>query len=194
MRTLIATTLLAAALVAAAPAQEEKKEQPVPEKKEPEKKEPEKQDPKEPPKPTDPPTTDPMPVVALPIEGGYTVAAAERDGQPLPKADFADAIVRIVGGRIVGTDRNRHEFLVATYTLDEQKKSPWDLEMKLLTDKTDTVRGRAKKDGFVVTIIYALPGGPAPTEFKTKKGQQMFVLRGFVLDPLPGPSKFSSSP
>lgn len=183
MRTLIATTLLAAALVAAAPAQDEKKE-------------PDKADPKGPPKPADPTepvAVDPKLPVPPPIEGGYTVAAAERDGRPLPLADFKDAIVRLVGGRMIGTDRDRREFLVATYVLDD-KKAPWALDMKLLTAKTDAVQGLAKKDGAVLTVIYALPGGPTPTEFKTKPGQQMFVLRGFVLDPVPGPSKFASSP
>lgn len=170
MRALIATMLLAAQ-VAAAAAQEKKT----------------------PPPPDEPPVTDPKALVPLPIEGGYTIAAAERDGKPLPLADFKDAIVRLTGGRIVGTDRDRTEFLVATYILDD-KKLPWTLDMMMLTAKTDAVRGLVKKDGFVLTFIHSLPGGPAPTEFKTKPGQQMFVLRAFVLDPLPPPNKFSSSP
>lgn len=185
MRVLLATTFLAA-VVAVAPAQDEKKE-PA---KEPDKKAP---GTKEPPPPDEPPVADPKALVPLPIEGGYTVAAAERDGRPLPPSDFKDAVVRLTGGRVVGTDRDRTEFLVATYTLDD-KKSPWALDMRLLSAKTDAVQGLVKKEGFVLTLIYALPGGPPPTEFKTKPGQQMFVLRGFVLDPLPPPNKFSNSP
>lgn len=184
MRSLMAIGLCAAVLAAVAPAQEEKKD-PAPDPKEPAK--------KEPPPPTEPPSIDPKSAVALPIEGGYTVASAERDGKPLPAADFDRAVVRIVSGRIVGTDRDRREFLVATYVLDDKPK-PWQLDMRLLTTKTDTVRGLVKKDGYVLTLIHALPGGPAPTEFKTKPGQQMFVLRGFVLDPVPPPNKFSASP
>jgi uncharacterized protein (TIGR03067 family) len=179
MRLLMITGLFAAALAAAAPAQDEKKDEPPAGK-------------KEPPSPTEPPATDPKATVAPQIEGGYTIAAAERDGQPLPLTNFDRAVVRVVGGRIIGTDRDRREFLVATYVLDDRKK-PWELNMKMLVVKEHEVRGLVKKDGPMLTLIHALPGGPAPTEFKTQKGQQMFVLRGFVLDPVPPPNKFSSS-
>jgi len=52
----------------------------------------------------------------LSIEGAYPTAPAERDAQPVPAGALKDAIVRITGGRIVGTDRDRTEFLYATYT------------------------------------------------------------------------------
>ena len=37
--------------------------------------------------------------------------------------------------------------------------------------------GLVKKEGDTVTLIYSLPGAPMPTEFKTKPGQHMFVLK-----------------
>lgn len=133
-------------------------------------------------------------VVPVPIiEGAYMITAVERDGQPVPLDGYKDAVVRVVNGQIVGTDRDRREFLVAKYTLKTEKK-PWALDMKLRTVEEHEVKGLAKKDGYILTLIHAMPGGDAPTEFKTKAGQQMFVLRGFVLDPLPPPNKFSNSP
>ena len=121
----------------------------------------------------------------------YRVGRARR--QPIPAAVLKDAIVRITGGRIVGTDRDRNEFLYATYTLN-MNKNPWELELKVMGPKDDTTRGLVKRDGNTLTLIYAQPGAEAPKEFKTKEGQVMFSLRGFILDPLPPPNKFSSSP
>lgn len=138
-------------------------------------------------------TADKVAVPPSVIEGGYTIAAVERDGKPVPLDGYKDAIVRIVNGQIIATDRDRREFLVAKYKLKTEKQ-PWALDMELRTTKADEVKGLVKKDGYVLTLIYALPGGAAPTEFKTKQGQQMFVLRGFILDPLPPPNKFSNSP
>jgi uncharacterized protein (TIGR03067 family) len=129
----------------------------------------------------------------LSIEGGYTIASAERDGKPIPADVYKDAIVRITGGRIVGTDRDRNEFLSGNYTLN-MNKTPWELELKVTGAKEGTARALVKREGHILTLIYAPPGAEAPKEFKTKEGQVMFSLRGFILDPLPPPNKFSSSP
>jgi hypothetical protein len=37
--------------------------------------------------------------------------------------------------------------------------------------------GLIASEGETVKLIYALPGGKAPTEFKTAEKQQMFVLK-----------------
>ena len=44
--------------------------------------------------------------------------------------------------------------------------------------ETASTTGLIKKEGDTIVLIYALPGGKEPTEFKTKKGdkQQMFWL------------------
>jgi hypothetical protein len=72
--------------------------------------------------------------------------------------------------------------------------TPWEVELKTMGEKDGTTRGLVKRDGNTLTLIYARPGAEAPKEFKTKEGQVMFSLRGFILDPLPPPNKFSSSP
>jgi hypothetical protein len=56
-----------------------------------------------------------------------------------------------------------------------------------------TATGLVKKEGDTITLIYALPGGAAPTEFKTKAKQQMFVMKGFV-DETVLPNKFPEEP
>lgn len=129
----------------------------------------------------------------LSIEGGYTIGSAERDGKPVPADEFKDAIVRITNSRIIGTDRDRNEFLSAAYTLN-MNKTPWELELKLTGPRDETTRALVRRDGHTLTLIYARSGAEAPKEFKTKEGQVMFVLRGFILDPTPPPNKFSSSP
>ncbi len=40
-----------------------------------------------------------------------------------------------------------------------------------------TAKGLIEKDGDTVKLIYALPGGEMPTEFKTKEKQLMFVMK-----------------
>ena len=43
--------------------------------------------------------------------------------------------------------------------------------------KEEKTTGLIKKEGDTVTIIYALPGGEAPKDFKTKEKQNLFVLK-----------------
>ncbi|MBN9120273.1 MAG: TIGR03067 domain-containing protein [Planctomycetes bacterium] len=183
MRALIATTLFVTGLVLAGTAQEPPK-QPD--------KQPDKQPGKKAVDPNEPPVSDPRRLPQI-VEGGYTIASGERDGKPIPPAELKDAVVRITGGRVIGTDKDRNELLVAAYTLDTTK-TPWAIELKLYGTQGITAPGIVKKEGYVLTMVFARPGGEAPKEFKTKAGQTMFVLRGFVLDPLPPPNKFGSSP
>ena len=206
MRALIATTLFLTGLVLTGAAQEPEKqpdkkpdekklEDKKPDEKKPDEKKPDDMKPDEKKKladPTEPPILDVRGVPAV-VEGGYTVAYGERDGKQIPPEQLKDAIVRFTGGRVVGTDKDRTEILVATYVLDTTK-TPWAIEMKLYEPRGAVVPGLVKKDGHVLTIVFADPGGETPKEFKTKEKQRMFVLRGFVLDPLPPPNKFGSTP
>jgi uncharacterized protein (TIGR03067 family) len=128
-----------------------------------------------------PPADEKTPAAAL--EGGYTIVSGERDGKPIPDAEIKGALVRFTGGKVVGTDKDRKEFFAASYTVDTTKK-PWKIDMKTVPAKGGagpkeprTATGLVKKEGDTLTLIYALPGGDAPTEFKTKAKQQMFVLK-----------------
>jgi len=154
------------------------------------------------PSPDKPPVVDEKQVAAT-LEGGYTIVSGERDGKPIPVDEIKGALVRITGGKIVGTDKDRKEFFAATYTVDATKK-PWKIDMKSVAPaKAETTgggpkepltaTGLVKKEGETLTLIYALPGGDAPTEFKKKAKQQMFVLKTFASEPVK-PNKFKDGP
>ena len=58
---------------------------------------------------------------------------------------------------------------MATYTVDTGKK-PYIISMvTTLPDKGVMARGLIEKDGETIRLIYALPDGTLPTEFKTKE-------------------------
>ncbi len=93
---------------------------------------------------------------------------------------------------MIGIDKDHKNVFTTTYTLDTTK-TPWKIEMKTIkitkSDATEVpqdmqAKGLIKKDGGTLTIIYALPGGEDPTEFKTKEKQQMFVLKASKQQPV----------
>lgn len=134
------------------------------------------------------------------LEGVFTIVSGERDGKALPKTDFDGSVVKITDKTIVGTDKDKKEFYAATYTLDTSKK-PIAISMTTTAAKGDkkddkkpdvkdkdepadktagekmSAEGLLKVDGDTITLIYALPGGKTPTDFKTGENQQMFVLK-----------------
>ena len=110
------------------------------------------------------------------LDGGYTLVSGERDGKAIPEERIKGSIVKFAGDKIVGTDKDRKEFFASTFTLDTSK-TPWVIKMKSSTPKDSEAVGLIKKDGDTITIVYALPGGAAPTEFKTKEKQHLFVLK-----------------
>lgn len=111
------------------------------------------------------------------LEGGYTVVSGEEGGKAVPADHIKGSMVRFAGDRITGTDGNKKEFFAAKYTLDTSKK-PWVIHMTSTAPKEAKAEGLIKKEGDTITLVYSLPGAPAPTEFKTKeKGQHLFVLK-----------------
>ena len=110
------------------------------------------------------------------LDGGYTLVSGERDGKAIPEERIKGSIVKFTGDRIVGTDKDRKEFFVSTYTIDKSK-TPWTIKMKSTTPKDSEASGVIKKDGDTITIAYNLPGGTPPTDFKTKEKQHLFVLK-----------------
>ena len=110
------------------------------------------------------------------LDGTYTIVAGEEHGKALPEDRVLGSVVTFAGGKITGTDKDKKEFFAASYTLDTSK-SPTVIRMKSTAPKEAEATGLVKKERDTVTIIYALPGSPAPTEFNTTKGQQMFVLQ-----------------
>lgn len=115
------------------------------------------------------------------LVGTYTITSAEHNGQAVPADKLKGVTVKIAKNAITTYDANKKETYAATFTLDKGK-SPWRIAMtatitpvgdKGVGEKAD---GLIEKSGDTVKLIYTLPGGKAPTEFKAGEKQQLFVL------------------
>lgn len=111
--------------------------------------------------------------------GTYEVVSGERGGEKLPAEHVRGVTVNIAANAITTLDKDKKEVYAATYSLDTSK-TPWKITM---TAKVAPGEGNAKASGLIqktgdtVKLIYSLPEGKPPTEFKTDENQQMFVLK-----------------
>jgi hypothetical protein len=79
---------------------------------------------------------------------------------------------------VTTTDKNDQQTFAAEYQLDLSGKTPAILMTSTLgPDKGMKTAGLVSKIGDMVQLIYHLPGGTPPTEFKTRDGQLMVVLK-----------------
>ena len=115
--------------------------------------------------------------------GGYTIVSGEKYGEKEDPDRLKGTTVRIAEDAIAVLDKEKKELYVQTYKIDTTTK-PWHITLRSkvtpYTDKKSeevTAKGLIEKDGDTVKLIYALPGGEAPTEFKTKEKQLMFVMK-----------------
>ena len=115
--------------------------------------------------------------------GGYTIVGGEKYGEKEPAERIEGITVRIAEDAIIVLDKEKKEVYAQTYTIDSTS-TPWKITMKSkITPYTKkdgeemVARGLIEKDGDTVRLIYALPGGDVPTEFKTKDKQLMFVMK-----------------
>lgn len=113
------------------------------------------------------------------LVGTYAITSGERDGEAIAAGRLKEVAVRIAANAITTFDKDNKEVYVATYKLDTATK-PWQIVMTAtvtpVNGKGEKARGLIEARGDTVRLIYALPGGKEPTEFKTKQKQQMFVL------------------
>jgi uncharacterized protein (TIGR03067 family) len=118
------------------------------------------------------------------LEGTYTIVSGEKDGKALPNSDLEGSAIVITGTKILGSDKDKKEFFSSTYRVDTSK-SPAVISMtstvpgRTATEGTTQVSstGLIKWDKDTVTIVYALPGGKEPSEFKAGEKQHLFVLK-----------------
>ncbi len=118
--------------------------------------------------------------------GGYTIVAGEKYGEKEPAERIEGITVIIAEDGIVVRDKEKKEVYAQTYKIDTTS-TPWKITLKTKitpyqqdkkeSESESVAQGLIEKDGDTVKIIYALPGTPAPTEFKTKSKQLMFVLK-----------------
>jgi uncharacterized protein (TIGR03067 family) len=110
--------------------------------------------------------------------GTYVVVAGEKDGKKEPDERIKGTLVRFTDDTVVVTDKDKKETFSATYKISGTK-SPFAITMtsKDAPVKGETAKGLIKKEGDQLRLIYALPGGETPTEFKTRDKQLMFVMK-----------------
>jgi uncharacterized protein (TIGR03067 family) len=112
------------------------------------------------------------------LVGGYTIVAGEKFGIKDTEDRVKGSTVRFTEDRIVVTDKEKKEVYGATYTLEPcDKGCRIVMTSKLAENEGQVARGLIEKDGDALRLIYALPGGEEPTEFKTRDRQLMFEMR-----------------
>ena len=114
------------------------------------------------------------------LVGGYTIVAGEKFGLKEPEERIKGSIVRFTEDRVVVLDKDKNEVYGATYRLEPSEgQGPCRITMtsKLASKEGEVAKGLIEKHGDEVRLIYALPGGPEPTEFKTKDKQLLFVMK-----------------
>ena len=111
------------------------------------------------------------------LTGSYRLVSGERDGKALPPDRIHDTMVHFTETTVQVMDKDAKENYAATYELDASSK-PWEITMISSggAHPGHVVEGLVEKDGDIVRLIYALPGSPPPTGFKTSAGQLLFVM------------------
>ncbi|MCA1686565.1 MAG: TIGR03067 domain-containing protein [Planctomycetia bacterium] len=115
---------------------------------------------------------------AADLVGGYMIVSGEMAGVPEREERIKGSVVRFSEDRVVVVDKQSKELFGASYKLDTAR-TPWRITMtsKLSGNEGQVAQGLIEKDGDTVRLIYALPGGQPPTDFKTKEKQLMFVMK-----------------
>ena len=111
------------------------------------------------------------------LTGEYRIVSGERNGASIDQTELTDTAIYITDKTIIAYDKERKEMFAATYTL-ETKQAPWQITM-ISTKSPDVgavAKGLVEADQNKVKLIYALPNGQPPTEFKAGQQQQMFVM------------------
>lgn len=111
------------------------------------------------------------------LTGEYRIVSGERNGIPIDQSELTDAAIYINDKTIIAYDKERKEMFAATYTL-ETNRIPWQITMisTKAPDVGEIAKGLVETDQDRVKLIYALPNGQPPTEFKAGERQQMFVM------------------
>jgi uncharacterized protein (TIGR03067 family) len=111
------------------------------------------------------------------LTGEYRIISGERNGALIDQKELSDATITIRDKTITAYDKERKETFAATYTL-ETKQTPWKITM--ISTKAPEVgviaKGLIEVNQNSVKLIYALPNGQPPMDFKAGQQQQMFDM------------------
>jgi uncharacterized protein (TIGR03067 family) len=115
------------------------------------------------------------------LVGGYVITAGEKYGVKEPEERIKGTTVTITKDKIIVADKDKKEIYQASYTL-ETTTIPSQITMtsRAKDSAGEIARGliqRDKDDTTILRLIYALPTGEIPREFKTKEKQLMFVMK-----------------
>ena len=107
------------------------------------------------------------------LAGVYKITAGEHGGKEIAAKELQPDRVTFTEDAVTVVDKDTKKLYAAAYKLMGGKIHMISLEPK----KGTTADGLVKRDGDTLTLIYALPGGAAPTEFKTSAKQMMFTMK-----------------
>ncbi len=111
------------------------------------------------------------------LTGEYRIVGGERNGAPIDQNELNNAAIIISDSTIIAYDKERKEMFAATYTL-ETTHTPWQITM--ISTKAPEVgqiaKGLIRAEQGKLKLVYALPNGQTPTDFRAGEQQQMFVL------------------
>jgi uncharacterized protein (TIGR03067 family) len=115
------------------------------------------------------------------LVGRYTITSGEKEGSKEPEERIKGTTVTFTKETVIVADKDKKEIYSASYKLDT-KTTPCQITMtsKVEGSAGEVARGliqQDKDDEKVVRLVYALPTGEIPTEFKTKEKQLMFVMK-----------------
>jgi uncharacterized protein (TIGR03067 family) len=115
------------------------------------------------------------------LAGRYTITSGEKEGTKEPEERIKGTTVTFTEETVIVADKDKKEIYSASYTLDTTLTPP-QITMTSRVDGSagEIARGliqQDKDDNNVVRLVYALPTGEVPTEFKTKEKQLMFVMK-----------------
>jgi hypothetical protein len=122
------------------------------------------------------------------LVGAYEITSGEKFGVPEAPERIKGSTVRFTEDRVVVMDKDSKEVYGATYTLEAAETadgasasgavaSKVKMTSKLADVEDAVAYGLIDKDGDTVRLVYSLPGGEAPRDFKTKNKQLMFVMK-----------------
>ena len=111
------------------------------------------------------------------LVGVYQITAGEHAGKAIPAKELQVDRVSFTEEAITVVDKSAKKVYAATYKLDGAKEPAHIHMVSIEPKKGQAAEGLIRRQGDTVTVIYALPGGAAPTDFKTQEKQQMFTLQ-----------------
>jgi uncharacterized protein (TIGR03067 family) len=115
------------------------------------------------------------------LVGTYRIVGGEREGIVDPPERVEGSTVRFTAETVVVSSPDKKEVYSATYTLapgDKPGTTRIHMTSRVPADKQEKAHGLIARDkDDTIRLIYALPGGEEPTEFRTKDQQLMFVMK-----------------